>query len=88
MGLYSATNVIHPQGVLAFAANARILVILNEPVSSIDFWAGQYWLNCFRTLFAGRTWFIITHRVTAPCTPTSSMSLRKDGWRGWETTQN
>lgn len=40
------------------------LVILDEPTSAMDSWAEQDWLNRFRTLTAGRTALIITHRFT------------------------
>ena len=40
------------------------LVILDEPTSSMDSWAEQDWLGRFRTLTAGRTALMITHRFT------------------------
>jgi ATP-binding cassette subfamily B protein len=40
------------------------LVILDEPTSSMDSWAEQDWLSRFRTLTAGRTALMITHRFT------------------------
>ena len=40
------------------------LIILDEPTSSMDSWAEADWLLRFRTLAAGRTALIITHRFT------------------------
>jgi ATP-binding cassette subfamily B protein len=40
------------------------LIILDEPTSSMDSWAEADWLSRFRTLVAGRTALIITHRFT------------------------
>ena len=40
------------------------LVILDEPTSVMDSWAEQDWLSRFRTLTAGRTALMITHRFT------------------------
>ena len=40
------------------------LIILDEPTSSMDSWAEQDWLGRFRTLTAGRTALMITHRFT------------------------
>ena len=40
------------------------LVILDEPTSAMDSWAEQDWLGRFRTLTAGRTALMITHRFT------------------------
>jgi ATP-binding cassette subfamily B protein len=40
------------------------IVILDEPTSAMDAWAEADWLARFRTLVAGRTAIIITHRFT------------------------
>ncbi len=40
------------------------LVILDEPTSAMDSWAEQDWLGRFRTLTAGKTALMITHRFT------------------------
>lgn len=40
------------------------LIILDEPTSSMDSWAEQEWLGRFRTLTAGKTALMITHRFT------------------------
>jgi ATP-binding cassette subfamily B protein len=40
------------------------IVILDEPTSAMDSWAEMEWLQRFRTLVAGRTAIIITHRLT------------------------
>jgi ATP-binding cassette subfamily B protein len=48
----------------AFFRQASI-VILDEPTSSMDSWAEQDWLGRFRTLTAGRTGLMITHRFTS-----------------------
>jgi ATP-binding cassette, subfamily B, bacterial len=40
------------------------LIILDEPTSSMDSWAEADWLGRFRSLAAGRTALIITHRFT------------------------
>ncbi len=40
------------------------LIILDEPTSAMDSWAEQDWLSRFRTLAAGRTALMITHRFT------------------------
>jgi ATP-binding cassette, subfamily B, bacterial len=40
------------------------LVILDEPTSAMDSWAEADWLTRFRSLVAGRTAIIITHRFT------------------------
>jgi ATP-binding cassette, subfamily B, bacterial len=40
------------------------LVILDEPTSAMDSWAEQDWLGRFRTLTAGVTALMITHRFT------------------------
>ena len=40
------------------------LLILDEPTSAMDSWAEADWLARFRTLAAGRTALIITHRFT------------------------
>jgi ATP-binding cassette subfamily B protein len=40
------------------------LVILDEPSSAMDSWAEQDWLNRFRSLVAGKTALMITHRFT------------------------
>jgi ATP-binding cassette subfamily B protein len=44
--------------------SARLLIILDEPTSSMDSWAEQDWLGRFRTLTEGRTALMITHRFT------------------------
>jgi ATP-binding cassette subfamily B protein len=40
------------------------LIILDEPTSAMDSWAEQDWLSRFRSLTAGRTGLMITHRFT------------------------
>ena len=40
------------------------LVILDEPTSAMDSWAEAAWMSRFRSLVAGRTALIITHRFT------------------------
>ena len=40
------------------------LLILDEPTSAMDSWAEADWLARFRTLAAGRTAVVITHRFT------------------------
>jgi ATP-binding cassette subfamily B protein len=40
------------------------LIILDEPTSAMDSWAEQDWLNRFRSLTAGQTALMITHRFT------------------------
>jgi ATP-binding cassette subfamily B protein len=40
------------------------IVILDEPTSAMDSWAEADWLGRFRTLVAGRTALVITHRFT------------------------
>jgi len=47
----------------AFLRQAPIL-ILDEPTSAMDSWAEADWMARFRTLAAGRTALIITHRFT------------------------
>jgi ATP-binding cassette subfamily B protein len=47
----------------AFFRDAPI-VLLDEPTSAMDSWAEAEWLDRFRTLVAGRTAVIITHRFT------------------------
>lgn len=47
----------------AFVRNAPIL-ILDEPTSAMDPWAEADWHARFRTLAAGRTAIVITHRFT------------------------
>ena len=47
----------------AFLRQAPI-IILDEPTSAMDSWAEADWLARFRTLTAGRTAIIITHRFT------------------------
>jgi ATP-binding cassette subfamily B protein len=47
----------------AFYRQAGIL-ILDEPTSAMDPWAEADWLERFRTLAAGRTALLITHRLT------------------------
>ncbi|MBA3974976.1 MAG: multidrug ABC transporter ATP-binding protein [Candidatus Solibacter sp.] len=48
----------------AFYRQAQLL-ILDEPTSAMDPWAEADWLTRFRTLAAGRTALLITHRFTA-----------------------
>ena len=40
------------------------LIVLDEPTSAMDSWAEQDWLNRFRSLAAGKTALMITHRFT------------------------
>ena len=40
------------------------LVLLDEPTSAMDSWAENDWMARFRTLAAGRTALVITHRFT------------------------
>jgi ATP-binding cassette, subfamily B, bacterial len=40
------------------------VIVLDEPTSAMDSWAEAEWLARFRTLAAGRTVLIITHRFT------------------------
>ncbi len=40
------------------------LIILDEPTSAMDFWTEADWMSRFRSLVAGRTALIITHRFT------------------------
>lgn len=40
------------------------IIILDEPTSAMDSWAEADWLERFRSLAAGRTTLIITHRFT------------------------
>jgi ATP-binding cassette, subfamily B, bacterial len=47
----------------AFLRQAPIL-ILDEPTSAMDPWAEADWLDRFRSLSAGRTAILITHRLT------------------------
>ncbi|MBZ5588732.1 MAG: ABC transporter ATP-binding protein/permease [Acidobacteriia bacterium] len=47
----------------AYFRNAPI-VLLDEPTSAMDSWAENAWLDRFRTLVAGRTSLIISHRFT------------------------
>ncbi len=47
----------------AFYRSAPIL-ILDEPTSAMDPWAEADWLNRFRSLAAGQTAILITHRFT------------------------
>ena len=47
----------------AFVRQAPIM-ILDEPTSAMDSWAEADWMARFRTLAAGRTALIITHRFT------------------------
>ncbi len=47
----------------AFLRQAPIIV-LDEPTSAMDSWAEADWLRRFRTLAAGRTVLVITHRFT------------------------
>ncbi|MBI4865464.1 MAG: ABC transporter ATP-binding protein [Candidatus Wallbacteria bacterium] len=47
----------------AFLRRASILV-LDEPTSAMDSWAESDWLARFRTLAAGRSALVITHRFT------------------------
>jgi ATP-binding cassette subfamily B protein len=47
----------------AFVRRAPI-VLLDEPTSAMDSWAEMDWLRRFRSVMAGRTALIITHRFT------------------------
>jgi ATP-binding cassette subfamily B protein len=47
----------------AFLRPAPVL-LLDEPTSAMDSWAEADWLRRFRTLAAGRTALVITHRFT------------------------
>src|SRR5207248_1098663 len=47
----------------AFLRQASILV-LDEPTSAMDPWAEAEWLGRLRSLSAGRTAILITHRLT------------------------
>jgi ATP-binding cassette subfamily B protein len=47
----------------AFLRRAPIL-ILDEPTSAMDPWAEAEWIDRFRSLAAGRTAILITHRLT------------------------
>ncbi len=47
----------------AFVRQAS-LVVLDEPTSAMDSWAEGDWLARFRTLVAGRTTLLISHRFT------------------------
>lgn len=47
----------------AFLRQASI-VLLDEPTSAMDSWAEADWMERFRTLVAGSTALIITHRLT------------------------
>ena len=47
----------------AFLRQAPI-ILLDEPTSAMDSWAEADWLARFRTLAAGRTAIVITHRFT------------------------
>jgi len=47
----------------AFLRQAPI-ILLDEPTSFMDSWAEADWLDRFRTLVAGRTAMIVTHRFT------------------------
>ena len=40
------------------------LLLLDEPTSAMDAWAEAEWLRDFRTMTAGRTVLVITHRFT------------------------
>ena len=40
------------------------IVLLDEPTSALDSWAENDWLRRFRTVMAGRTVILITHRFT------------------------
>jgi hypothetical protein len=40
------------------------IVLLDEPTSAMDSWAENDWLKRFRTIMAGRTVILITHRFT------------------------
>ena len=40
------------------------VILLDEPTSAMDSWAEADWMNRFRTLCAGRTALIVTHRFT------------------------
>ena len=47
----------------AFYRRAPV-VVLDEPTSAMDSWAETDWLTRFRSLVAGKTAIIITHRFT------------------------
>jgi len=47
----------------AFLRQASI-ILLDEPTSAMDSWTEVDWMNRFRSLTAGRTTLIITHRFT------------------------
>jgi ATP-binding cassette, subfamily B, bacterial len=47
----------------AFLRHAS-MVLLDEPTSAMDSWAEADWLARLRTLAAGRTTIILTHRLT------------------------
>jgi ATP-binding cassette subfamily B protein len=47
----------------AFLRRAR-LIILDEPTSMLDVWSEARWFSRFRTLAAGNTVLIISHRLT------------------------
>jgi ATP-binding cassette subfamily B protein len=47
----------------AFLRRAPV-VVLDEPTSSMDPWAEAAWLSRFRSVVAGRTTLLITHRFT------------------------
>ncbi len=47
----------------AFLRQAPV-IMLDEPTSAMDSWAESDWLQRFRSLAAGRTALIITHRFT------------------------
>ena len=56
------------------------LVILDEPTSAMDSWAEQDWLNRFRTLTAGKTGLMITHRFTTAMHADIIHVMDKGGW--------
>jgi len=47
----------------AFMRPSR-LIVLDEPTSAMDSWAESEWLRRFRSVAAGRTALIVTHRFT------------------------
>jgi ATP-binding cassette subfamily B protein len=47
----------------AFARRTPVIV-LDEPTSAMDSWAEAEWMKGFRSLCAGRTALLITHRFT------------------------
>src|SRR5438876_5896869 len=48
----------------ASVSQAGTVILLDEPTSVMDPWAEADWLRRFRSLAAGRTAILITHRFT------------------------